>query len=79
MLAGMLILLSVVKKLFSETYHYKFNDFLFASGDFVNKIEIFEKNGLEPLICLLASTDCDIQVNYKRNACEMYFFNFFGN
>ena len=34
-----------------------------ASGDFGNKIEIFEKNGLEPLIRLLASTDCDIQVN----------------
>lgn len=33
------------------------------AGDFGNKIEIFEKNGLEPLIRLLASTDCDIQKN----------------
>jgi hypothetical protein len=35
-------------------------------GDFGNKIEIFEKNGLEPLIRLLASTDCDIQVTSGR-------------
>ena len=43
--------------------HLIINDFMRASGDFGNKIEIFEKNGLEPLIHLLASTDCDIQVN----------------
>lgn len=33
------------------------------AGDFSNKIDIFEKNGLEPLIRLLSSTDCDIQKN----------------
>lgn len=38
-------------------------DFFFCPGKFGNKVEIFEKHGLESLIRLLASTDCDIQVN----------------
>lgn len=37
--------------------------FFFCPGKFGNKVEIFEKHGLESLIRLLTSTDCDIQVN----------------
>ena len=33
------------------------------AGEFGNKVEIFEKNGMESLIRLLGSTDCDIQKN----------------
>ncbi|XP_046850751.1 armadillo repeat-containing protein 3-like [Xenia sp. Carnegie-2017] len=33
------------------------------AGKFGNKVEIFEKHGLESLIRLLTSTDCDIQKN----------------
>ena len=35
-------------------------------GEFGNKVEIFEKNGLESLIHLLGSTDCDIQVTKEK-------------
>jgi hypothetical protein len=35
--------------------------FLFAA-DFSSKIEIFEQGGLESLIRLLSSLDCDVQV-----------------
>ena len=37
------------------------NEFLF-SEEFASKVEIFEKGGLEPLINLLSSSDCDVQV-----------------
>lgn len=40
---------------------YKFL-FLFFTAEFSCKVEIFEQGGLEPIIKLLSSTDCDVQV-----------------
>ena len=37
-------------------------DFFFLLAEFSCKVEIFEQGGLEPIIKLLSSTDCDVQV-----------------
>ena len=34
----------------------------FLLAEFSCKVEIFEQGGLEPIIKLLSSTDCDVQV-----------------
>ena len=47
----------------------------FYSEEFSSKVEIFEKGGLEPLVNLLSSTDCDVQVSdvilrlVRRGSC----------
>ncbi|XP_031563754.1 armadillo repeat-containing protein 3-like [Actinia tenebrosa] len=41
------------------------------SADFSSKIEIFEQGGLEPLIKLLSSPDCDVQKNSVESICHL--------
>lgn len=36
--------------------------FRLFTAEFSCKVEIFEQGGLEPIIKLLSSTDCDVQV-----------------
>ncbi|EDV23819.1 uncharacterized protein TRIADDRAFT_57401 [Trichoplax adhaerens] len=41
------------------------------AADFTSKLEIFEKNGLQPLIKLLTSIDSDVQKNAAEAICYM--------
>ena len=42
----------------------------FIAEDFSSKLDIFEQGGLEPLITLLSSHDCDVQVSALFISCR---------
>ena len=46
-------------------YRFLFN--FCPTAEFSCKVEIFEQGGLEPIIKLLSSTDCDVQVRTLSN------------
>ena len=42
----------------------------YITAEFSCKVEIFEQGGLEPIIKLLSSTDCDVQVLRQFFPCS---------
>ena len=58
------VTLALIYFLYSQVHSTKI--LFFYSAEFSCKVEIFEQGGLEPIIKLLSSTDCDVQVKINN-------------